>query len=82
MGCLRRGLILLGLAWNLIAWTMVLIVMGSAGTLGEAAILAEDDAIVIFFAAIGGVVFTLLLAVMFWTGSRRRKAMERTSVGP
>jgi hypothetical protein len=57
---------------------MVLIVMGNAGTIGEAAILAEDDALMIFFAAIGGVLFTLLLALLFWTGSRRRKALERS----
>jgi hypothetical protein len=77
VGCLRRGLIALALGWNLVGWAIVVIVIGDAGVLGEAAIIAESDALVLFFAAIGGVILTLLLALLIWIG-RRRHVVERT----
>jgi len=76
MGCLRRILIGLALLWNLAGWALVAIVIGDANTLGEAALINKNDAMVIFVASLGGVLLTLMLVILVWSGSRRRRKLE------
>jgi len=79
MGCLRRILIVLALLWNLAGWALVAIVIGDANTLGEAALINKNDAMVIFIASLGGLLLTLMLAILVWSGSRRRRKLELAS---
>jgi len=65
----RRGLVKLGLAWNVIAWGLVILVILNAGVLGEVVLIAESDVWVMFIGAIGGVVLTLLMAGTLLRGS-------------
>jgi len=69
-------LIGLALLWNLAGWAFAAIVIGDSNTLGEAAFINKNDAMVIFIASLGGILFTLVLAILVWSGSRRRRKLE------
>lgn len=77
MGCLSRILVVGALLVQVIASGLALLVLGSAGVLGSAAIINSDDAFLVFIAVALSLLATVVLAVKIWIGSRRRKHMER-----
>jgi len=79
VGCLSRAIVVVAVLVQLIAGSLVLIVLGSAGVLGNAAIISADDAVVVFFATVASLVATVILAVKIWMSSRAKKRMSRGS---
>lgn len=77
MGCLRRILVIAILLWNLAAFVFTVIVLGNARTLGNAALIAESDALAIFIACGVGIALTLLLVLLLYLGHRRTRRLER-----
>jgi len=77
MGCLRRFLIITILLWNLAAFVLTVIVLGSARTLGNAALIAESDALAIFIACGVGIALTLLLVLLLYLGHHRTRRLEQ-----
>lgn len=80
MGCLRRLAIAIALLWNVVSWILVAIVIGDSKTLGETAIIHKNDALTIFVASLGGIVFTLMLAIMFFLNGRHRRRTAKAIV--
>ena len=82
MGCLRRLLVIGIVGLQTLTFALTLVVLGSAGVLGEAALISADDLVVLFILNVGSLVATLVLTVIMWTGrrsgsrSRRRQARE------
>ena len=81
MGCLSRLVVIVALAVQVVASVLGLIVLGSAGVLGEAAIISADDALVLFIALSLSLLATLVLAIKLWLGSRKRKRLEHALAG-
>lgn len=77
MGCLSRMVIILALVVQVLAGALGLIVIGSAGVLGEAAIINSTDALVMFVSLCLSLLATVVLTIKLWLGSRKRKRLER-----
>lgn len=77
MGCLSRLVVIAALAVQVIASVLGLIVFGSAGVLGNAAIVSAEDALIVFIALALSLVATVVLTIKLWLGSRRRKRLEQ-----
>ncbi len=77
MGCLSRLVVIAALGVQVIASGLGLIVFGSAGVLGNAAIVSAEDALIVFVALALSLVATLVLAIKLWLGSRKRKRLEQ-----
>ncbi len=77
MGAVRRlfvgGIVLLQLA----TFALTLLVLGSAGSLGGAAFISTDDALLLFVLNAGSLVATLVLALVLWAGGRARRRQAR-----
>ncbi len=54
-----------------------MLVLGSAGVLGEAALVSSTDAVVVFVLLAGSLAATFVLALKLWVNSRNRKRFER-----
>lgn len=78
MGCAKRILYAAILGLFAITFALTLLVIGSAGTLGEAAFVSADDLLVIFFLNLASVVGLVILILLLWQGARRRKRQEQT----
>lgn len=76
MGCLSRLLVLIALAIQVIAGVLALVVLGSAGVLGSAAVMNSEDAMIIFVAIAFSLLATLFIALKMWMNSRIRKRLE------
>ena len=77
MGCLSRLVVMAALAVQVIASALGLIVFGSAGVLGNAAIVSAEDALIVFIALALSLVATIVLTIKLWLGSRKRKRLEQ-----
>ena len=77
MGCLRRGMIITILLLDVVTFGLTIAVLGSAGVLGQAALIAKDDALLLVVMNGAALVGTLVLAVVIWLGSRDRSRGDR-----
>ena len=78
VGCLRRLFLVGTVIVQFAAFIWALIVFGSAGVLGGAAVIAAGDALVGFILAAIAAVLTLIQVIVLWQGGRvqRRMAAE------
>lgn len=77
MGCLRRLLVVGIFFLQVLTFALTLVVLGSAGVLGEAAFISADDALLLFVLSAASLVGTLALAVVLWSGNRARRRQAR-----
>ena len=77
MGCLRRLLVVGVVCLQLAIFALTLLVLGSAGVLGKAAIVSADDAMILFFLNAAALAGTMVLAVALWLGGRARHRQAR-----
>lgn len=77
MGCISRLLVAAALAVQIIAAALGMLVLGSAGVLGEAALISSTDAVVVFVMLALSLVATFVLAIKHWFNSRNRKRLEQ-----
>lgn len=77
MGCLRRLVISATLAIQILTFALALLVIGSAGVLGKAAIISSNDALILFILSAISLVGTLVLAVLLWSGGRTRRRLAQ-----
>lgn len=75
MGCFRRVFLVGTVIVQLAAFAWALIVFGSAGVLGGAALIAAEDALVGFILAAVAAVLTLIQVIVLWRGGRARQRM-------
>jgi hypothetical protein len=75
MGCLSRFLIVGALLTQLIASAAALLVLGSAGVLGEAAIMSAEDVMILFVLMALNLLATVVLAIKVWSSGRAKKRM-------
>ena len=75
MGCLRRLLLAGTVTVQFLTFGWVLLVLGSAGTLGGAAVISADDAIVAVILVAVAAVLTLIQVIVLWQGGRARRRM-------
>lgn len=75
MGCLRRLFLIGTIIVQFAAFGWALIVFGSAGVLGGAALVAAEDALVGFILAAVAAVLTLIQVIVLWRGGRARRRM-------
>jgi hypothetical protein len=59
----------------LVASAAALLVLGSAGVLGEAAIMSADDVMILFVLMALNLVATIVLAFSIWSSGRTKKRM-------
>jgi hypothetical protein len=76
MGCLSRVIVVLALLVQVAAAVLGMLVFGSAGVLGEAAIISAEDALIVFVLLAASLIATMILALKIWLGSRTRKQMR------
>jgi len=62
MGCLSRIVVIVAILVQIIAGALALIVLGSAGVLGSAAVVNSNDALIVFCAIIASLIATIVLA--------------------
>ncbi len=77
VGCLRRLLVVGIFFLQVLTFALTLVVLGSAGVLGEAAFISADDALFLFVLSAASLVGTLALAVVLWSGNRARRRQAR-----
>lgn len=77
MGCLSRILVLGALGVQLIASAFALLVLGSAGVLGEAAIISANDAVALLVLIGLNLLATIILAIKVWLSGREKKRMAQ-----
>jgi len=77
VGCLSRAIVVIAILVQLVAGSLALIVLGSAGVLGNAALISADDALVVFIAVAASMVATVVLAIKIWMSSRAKKRLSR-----
>ncbi len=77
MGCLRRFVVVGIIGLQLVTFVLALVVLGSAGVLGEAALLSSDDALILFVLNAASLVGTLVLTLVLWWGGRVRRRQAR-----
>lgn len=77
MSCLRRFTLVLILLVQIAAFGFTLLVIGSAGILGEAAVINATDATIVFILSAIALAGTILLAIMLWFGGRKRRQLAR-----
>lgn len=75
MGCISRIIVLLAIVVQVAAAALGMLVLGSAGILGEAALVSSTDAIVVFALLAGSLLATFVLAMKLWMNSRNRKRL-------
>lgn len=75
MGCLSRFIVVGAIATQLVASALGLLVLGTAGVLGEAAIMSAEDALVLLILMALNLLATVVLVIKLWTASRSRKQM-------
>lgn len=80
MSCLRRLIIIAIFGLQLLTFGVTLIVLASAGVLGKAVIINEDDALVIAALNIASIAGTMLLILVLWLGGRTR-GRHQTAAG-
>jgi hypothetical protein len=76
MGCLSRSIVLLAVVVQVGAAALALVVLGSAGVLGSAAVINSNDALIVFIAVACSLLATFVLTMKIWLGSRKRKRLE------
>jgi len=76
MGCLSRIVVIVAILVQIIAGALALIVLGSAGVLGSAAVVNSNDALIVFCAIIASLIATIVLALKIWLSSRDRKRLR------
>jgi hypothetical protein len=74
LGCLRSLTIVGTILCNFLAMGWMVVVLGSAGTLGNAAIVSKDDAIVGLILLVTALFGNALLALLLLIGRRSRRA--------
>jgi hypothetical protein len=77
MGCLSRLIVVVALLVQVVAAGLGMLVLGSAGVLGEAALISSTDALVMFVLLALSLLATCILTVKLWLASRTRKRLER-----
>ena len=77
MGCLRRILVVCDVLLLTVSALLSLLVLGSAGVLGEAALIAAEDAIILIILNILSLIAIAVLILMLWQGSRTRSRLEK-----
>ena len=77
MGCLGRGALVGVILLQCVAFILTMLVLGSAGVLGEAALIAADDAVLLVVLSALGLLGTLVLSMTCWRGARSRRRLER-----
>ena len=80
MGCLRRFAVVGIIVLQLVTFVLALVVLGSAGVLGEAALFSSDDALILFVLNAASLVGTLVLTLVLWWGGRVRRRQARELV--
>ncbi len=75
MGCLRRLFLVGTVIVQFAAFIWALVVFGSAGVLGGAAVIAAEDALVGFILAAAAAALTLIQVIVLWRGGRTRRRM-------
>lgn len=81
VGCFSRIIVILSILVQVVAGGLALIVLGSAGVLGEAAIISADDALIVFVAICASLLATIVLSVKIWLSSRDRKRLRAMQIG-
>lgn len=77
MGCMRRALLVAVIVLFALTFGASLLVLGSAGLLGEAALMAADDVILLFILNLTSLVGLGVLTLMLWQNHRVRSGQER-----
>jgi hypothetical protein len=80
MGCLGRILYAVIIGLFAITFGLDLVVIGSAGTLGEAAIVSADDLLLLFFLNAASFIGLVILVLLMWRGHRLRQRQEKSIV--
>lgn len=78
MGCLGRVLYAVIIGLFAVTFGLDLLVIGSAGTLGEAAIVSADDLLLLFFLNAASFIGLVVLVLLIWRGHRLRQRQEKT----
>lgn len=77
MGCISRIIVLVAIVVQVAAATFGMLVLGSAGILGEAALVSSTDAVAVFILLAASLAATFVLALKLWVNSRNRKRLMR-----
>lgn len=77
MGCLGRILYAIIIGLFAVTFGLDLLVIGSAGTLGEAAIVSADDLLLLFFLNAASFIGLVILVLLMWRGHRLRQRQEK-----
>ncbi len=80
MGCVGRILYAIIIGLFAVTFGLGLLVIGSAGTLGEAAIVSADDLLVLFFLNLASLGGWFVLVLLIWRGHRLRKRQEQSII--
>lgn len=73
MKALKKLLVVLAFTTQVVSFALTTLILGSASTLGDVALIAKSDVLVVFFFALAGLFATLVLGLVMWRGSRRRR---------
>jgi hypothetical protein len=76
MGCLSRLLVVGAILIQFLAAALGLLVLGSAGVLGEAALISSSDAIFLFVLLALSLVSTFVLSIKIWMASRENHRLQ------
>ncbi|MGB3330860.1 MAG: hypothetical protein WBA46_17990 [Thermomicrobiales bacterium] len=76
MGCLSRFVVIVAILVQLVSGVLALVVLGSARTMGEAALLNKTDALTILVATGASLLATFVLAIKIWMSSRTKKHLR------
>jgi hypothetical protein len=74
--CLSRTIVGIALLIQLMAAALGMLVLGSAGVLGEAALMSAEDALIIFALLGVSLIATLVLGAKIWLASRTRRRLH------
>lgn len=77
MGCLSRFLVIGAFATQMLASAFALLVLGSAGVLGEAAIINANDALILLVLIGLNLLATVVIAIRLWSSGKEKKRMSQ-----
>lgn len=75
MGCLRRLFLVGTVIVQVATFGWVMLVIGSAGILSDAALISANDAMVALVLSAIAAVLTLIEVIVLWRGGRTRRRM-------
>lgn len=77
MGCFRRILAVCVVFFLTVTALLSLLVLGSAGVLGDAALISADDALFLVVLNALSLLSIVVLILILWQGSRHRSRLEK-----